>query len=81
MEAPMNEGIHSVCFQKTPRLTAKSVVSMEMLLTTQQLPSAEGMPSVANLEADFLRAEALLAEMREIRGCLEQSLRTLVPSE
>lgn len=77
----MNEGIRSVCFQKTSQLTAKSVVSMEMPVTTQQLPSAEGMPSVANLEADFLRAEALLAEMREIRGCLEQSLQTLIPGE
>ncbi|SPN73889.1 hypothetical protein C10C_0745 [Chlamydia serpentis] len=77
----MNESIRSVCFQKTPQLTAKSVVSMEMSLTSEQLSSAEEVTSLANLEADFLRAEALLVEMREIRSCLEQSLRTLVPGE
>ncbi|MFJ1509378.1 hypothetical protein [Chlamydia crocodili] len=77
----MNEGIQTVSFNKTHRLTAKSTVSLEMPVATQKLQGKEGMPAPASLEADFLRAEAILAEMREIRGCLEHSLETLVPRD
>ncbi|EYE60642.1 hypothetical protein M127_5481 [Bacteroides fragilis str. S6L5] len=54
---------------------------MEMPTATQKLQKNEGMPEAARLEADFLRAEALLAEMREIRGCLEHSLQNLTPKD
>ncbi|WP_201456461.1 hypothetical protein [Chlamydia sp. 17-3921] len=75
----MSENIQTVIFNKTHRLTAKPLVSLEMPLAVQQFQLNEGMPAVTNLEADFLRAEALLADMREIRGNLEQSLNTLIP--
>lgn len=77
----MNEGIQTVSFGKTHKLTARSTVSLEMPTATQKLQKNEGMPATARLEADFLRAEALLAEMREIRGCLEHSLQTLTPKD
>lgn len=77
----MNESIQTVSFSKTHRLTAKSTVSLEMPIATQKLQKNEGMPAAARLEADFLRAEALLAEMREIRGCLEHSLQNLTPKD
>ncbi|ANH78575.1 hypothetical protein [Candidatus Chlamydia sanziniae] len=77
----MSDSIQSVFFNKVHQLTTKSIVSAEMPLATQQLQSSEGMPAVASLELDFLRVEALLTDMREIRKCLEQSLHTLIPGE
>ncbi|EPJ26805.1 hypothetical protein CPC1998_0737 [Chlamydia psittaci C19/98] len=56
-------------------------MSLEMPVATQKLQGKEGMPAAASLEADFLRAEAILAEMREIRGCLEHSLEMLIPRD
>ncbi|EPP34815.1 hypothetical protein CP10139811_0715 [Chlamydia ibidis] len=74
----MNESIQTVSFSKTHRLTAKATVSLEMPLATHSLHQ-EGMPETRRLEDDFLRAEAILTEMQEIRCCLERSLDNLVP--
>lgn len=75
----MSDSIQTVVFNKTHRLTAKPLVSLEMPLAIQQFQPNEGMPAVSRLEEDFLRAEALLVEMREIRECLESSLHKLTP--
>lgn len=80
----MNEGIqhiHTIAFSKTHRLTAKSTVSLEMPAAVQAPQVKEGVATIASLEADFVRAEAILSEMREIRTCLEHSLHTLVPQD
>lgn len=70
----MNEGIQTIVFGSTHRLTAKSTVSLEMPLITEQVQHKESISTVAKLEADFTRVEAILIEMREIRESLEQSL-------
>ncbi|AVM88614.1 hypothetical protein C6H88_04630 [Chlamydia muridarum str. Nigg] len=79
MEDSMIDGIQTCSFGATHRLTAKSTVSLEMPLATHNLQ--EGASASAKLEADFIRAEQILAEMQEIRSSLEQSLETLIPRE
>lgn len=69
----MKEGIQTIVFGSTHRLTAKSAVSLEMPLISEQAKSND-ISRVAKLEADFVRVEAILVEMREIRESLEQSL-------
>lgn len=70
----MSEGIQTIVFGSTHRLTAKSTVSLEMPLIAEQVQSKDGVSTVAKLEADFIRVEAMLVEMREIRESLERSL-------
>lgn len=72
----MNEAIRSVSLGMY-QLTAKSTVSLELPLELHKTCGAEGMPEVVKLEADLLRAEALLAQMHEIRHALEQTLEIL----
>lgn len=73
----MSEGIQTIVFGSTHRLTAKSTVSLEMPLISEQIKSKDSVTTVAKLEADFTRVEAILVEMREIRESLEQSLISL----
>lgn len=75
----MIDGIQTCSFSPTHRLTAKSAVSIEMPLATQNLQ--DGALVNAKLEADFARAEQILTEMQEIRSSLERSLETLFPRE
>ena len=44
----MSDSIQTVVFNKTHRLTAKPLVSLEMPLAIQQFQSNEGMPAAPN---------------------------------
>ncbi len=73
----MNEAIQTVVFSDSHRLTAKSAISLE-LSSERQTQGNEGMPSSEKLEADFLKAEALLSEMRDMDQGLDLPLKRAV---
>lgn len=73
----MSEGIQTIIFGSTHRLTAKPTVSVEMPLIAEVVRHSDHIAASAPLEADCVLVESLLIEMREVRACLEHTLQTL----
>lgn len=73
----MSEGIQTIIFGFTHRLTAKPTVSVEMPLISEVVQHQDYIVASKPLEADSVLVESLLIEMREVRACLEHTLQTL----